>query len=102
MKKYFKFFLVLLFLGLLTSFTVSNFLHYKMEKELYTYLFLNEKMKNLDDTYTLCHGLLSSNPSNINIQSCNIVLEKIQKQAEIIEEKCPYISFYATYINEIK
>lgn len=99
MIKKFLLFSILIFvfsLGLL--FTASNYLHDKMKEELPTYYSLTSQMETLNDLYYLCSGLLSSNPSKKNIDSCNLVFLQIEQKTIQIKEKCPYISFYITYL----
>lgn len=102
MKKLLKVTLVSFILGSLFSYGTIKFIYYKMEQELVTYLILNEKAKNIQDTYALCNGLLKSNPSKENISSCNNIVKEIEKLSNEIKEKCPYITFYTSYINKIE
>ncbi|RXJ89414.1 hypothetical protein CRV01_07995 [Arcobacter sp. CECT 8983] len=102
MKKLLKITLVAAILGALFSYGTLKFLYYKMEQELITYLVLNEEAKKLQDIYALCNGLLTTNPSNENLLSCNSIVSKVDKLSIQIEEKCPYISFYTTYINKLE
>lgn len=101
MKKYLKFFLLFSFLGLIGSLSFINFFHYKMKNELHIYVELNQEILELDDTYSLCVGLLSTNPSKKNIDSCNLVFNKLKKKTIKIKNECPYIYFYTSYINNI-
>lgn len=50
-----------------------------MREEYFDYYKLSNKMKHLNDTYSLCSGLLSTNPSKENISSCNLVFKEIKK-----------------------
>jgi len=87
---------LIFFLGLF--FTTSNYFHYKMKTELTAYYKITTKIKKLNDTYYLCTGLLITNPTNQNIESCNLVFEKIKFEIQNIKKECPYINFYINYI----
>lgn len=69
-----------------------------MKGELITYYSLTYEIETLNDTYALCTGLIISNPTEKNIQSCNFVLEKMKFTLSTIKEKCPHIYFYTKYI----
>lgn len=102
MKKLLKIAFVSFLLSSLFSYGIIKFIYYKMEQELVTYLILNEKAKNIQDTYALCSGLLKSNPIKENISSCASILNEIEKLSNEIKEKCPYITFYTSYVNKIE
>lgn len=102
MKKLFKTTLIAAILGALFSYGAINFLYYKMEQELITYLVLNEEAKKLQDIYALCSGLLSVNPTQENLSSCNNIVIEVEHLSVKIKEQCPYISFYTSYINELQ
>ncbi|NVJ54339.1 MAG: hypothetical protein HWD90_11615 [Campylobacteraceae bacterium] len=102
MKRLLKITLVAAILGAIFSYGALKFLYYKMEQELITYLVLNEEAKNLQDIYALCNGLLTSNPTKENLLSCNSIVSKVDRLTVQIEEKCPYINFYTTYINKLE
>ncbi|RXK03056.1 hypothetical protein CRV02_02755 [Arcobacter sp. CECT 8989] len=102
MKKLFKTTLIAAILGAIFSYGTLKFLYYKMEQELITYLVLNEEAKKLQDIYALCNGLLTTNPTKENLTSCNNIVSKAENISTQIEEKCPYISFYTTYINNLE
>lgn len=89
-------------LGIIISLSLANFLHSKMDSEINTYLKLSNDMKNLNDVYFLCSGLLSSNPTSENIQSCNLVYKNIETKINQIKEECPYITFYTEYFADIQ
>ena len=89
-------------IGIVLSFTITNYLHSKMDNELKIYLPLANDMRNLNDMYSLCSGLLSTNPSNENINSCNIVYKNIEFKVNEIKRECPYISFYTKYLSKIE
>ncbi|WP_072682317.1 hypothetical protein [Arcobacter sp. LA11] len=97
--KYSTFFLVLI---ILLTLSISNFLHYKMKEELPTYHLLTKDMNLLNDTYSLCSGLLKTNPSEENISSCNLVFVNIKNKVNEINEKCPYITFYIKFFDSSK
>ncbi len=71
-----------------------------MREEYFDYYKLSNKMKHLNDTYSLCSGLLSTNPSKENISSCNLVFKEIKKIINEIEDKCPYTVFYTKYMHK--
>lgn len=98
--KYIKttFFLLIVFLVLFLS--ALNFIHFKMREEYSDYYKLSNEMRQLNDTYSLCSGLLTSNPSKENISSCNLVFEEIKKIINKIEDKCPYTVFYTKYLHK--
>lgn len=89
-------------LGLGLSFIITNFLHSKMKTELDTYLSLVDDMNYLNDTYSLCTGLLKTNPTQTNIDSCNYVFKNIENKVNQIKEECPYISFYTKYVSKVQ
>lgn len=90
------------FIGLILSFSITNFLHSKMNTELQTYYKLVDDMKYLNDIYSLCSGLLTTNPSKNNMDSCNLVYKNIEVKINEIKEECPYISFYTEYISRVQ
>lgn len=98
--KYLKisFFLFLLFSTIFLS--VLNFIHFKIKQEHFIYYKLSNKIQQLNDTYSLCVGLLTTNPTKINISSCNIIFTKINKITNEIEDKCPYTLFYIKYVHK--
>lgn len=69
-----------------------------MKEELPIYYNLTAQMKSLNDTYSLCAGLLTTNPSKENIEACKLVFLQLEQKTSQIKEECPYISFYVTYI----
>ncbi|WP_128983213.1 hypothetical protein [Halarcobacter ebronensis] len=70
-----------------------------MKEELIIYYLLVNEIQTLNDTYTLCSGLLIVNPTKQNIQQCNYIYEKIKIKVAQVEKQCPYITFYSKYIN---
>ena len=72
-----------------------------MEEEYLTYYFLSSKIEQLNDTYSLCAGLIEVNPSKENIDSCNLIFTNIELTVEKIKEQTPYIYYYTYFINDI-
>ena len=88
--------------GTLISYSALKFIYYQMDKELITYLILQEKSKNISDIYALCDGLLTTNPTKENQQTCDEIIMQVKKIDYEIKQKCPYISFYTTYIQKLQ
>lgn len=101
MKKSFFIFIITLIFTSALFLSAQNFIHMKMKKEIFIYYELTDKMQILNDTYALCSGLILTNPSDQNIDSCNLVFKEIKVTIDEIDEKCPYISFYTKYISKI-
>ena len=99
--KFFKFFIITFLSLLVFSYFIINFINNKMEEEYLTYYSLSNKINQLNDTYSLCSGLLQVNPSKENIESCNLVFANIQVTANKIKEQTPYIYYYTIFINKI-
>ncbi len=100
-----KLFKVIIFSGIfgaIIGYGSINYLHSKMEKELLTYLILNAKVKELEDIYALCDGLLKTNPTSKNLGACETISKQVNNLTKDIKEKCPYINFYTSYIGEIE
>lgn len=76
----------------------SNYIHYKMKNELIIYYMIINDLETLNDTYSLCSGLLITNPSNTNLKSCDFIYNKIELKLTEIKENCPYIYFYTKYV----
>ncbi len=96
--KFLKFFLITLFLLLSITYLAINFIHTKMEEEYLSYYYLSNKIEQLNDTYYLCVGLLQTNATKENINSCNLVREKIESTVEKMKSKTPFIYYYTKYI----
>ena len=62
------------------------------------YYKLTDEINHLKDTYSLCSGLLVSNPSIENINSCDFIVKKIDTTLNQINDECPHITFYTKYI----
>lgn len=69
-----------------------------MKDEVIPYYLIVHEITNLKDIYTLCSGLLVVNPSQDNIQTCDLVFDKIEQKTTQIKESCPHIYFYTKYI----
>lgn len=69
-----------------------------MKDEVVPYYIIANEITNLKDIYSLCSGLLLSNPSKKNLQTCNLVSNKIKEKTTQIKETCPHIYFYTKYI----
>ncbi|WP_321312718.1 hypothetical protein [Halarcobacter sp.] len=69
-----------------------------MKDEVIAYYLIANEITNLQDVYTLCSGLLLSNPSKNNLQTCNLISNKIEQKTVQIKESCPHIYFYTKYI----
>lgn len=65
-------------------------------------MLLSNDVNNLSDTYALCQGLINSNPSINNLETCNKVSQKLQKRVKELKEENPYITFYYRYIQGIE
>lgn len=102
MKKLIKTTIIAFTIGIIFSLASMKFLHYKMEEEILVYLLLSHEVEKVEDINALCDGLLKTNPTQENILSCNTITEKVEDISRQIKERCPYISFYKSYIGEIK
>lgn len=85
-------------LGVLIANSAYNFYSYKMHQEIPRYSTLNEKANELTQTYALCSGLLLSNPTQQNIESCEVLRVQLHDLFDQIQEECPYIYFYTKYL----
>ena len=99
--KFFKFFVLTFFFLSVFSYFAINFIHNKMEEEYLTYYSLSNKINQLNDTYSLCSGLMQVNPSKENVESCNLVFTNIELTVKKIKEQTPYIYYYTLFINDI-
>ncbi|WP_320035231.1 hypothetical protein [Halarcobacter sp.] len=73
-------------------------MHYKMKDEVIPYYIIAHEINTLKDTYTLCTGLLYTNPSIKNTNTCNFIYKKIETKTLEIKNNCPHIYFYTKYI----
>lgn len=99
--KFLKFFTITFFSLVVISYFAISFIHNKMEEEYMTYYFLSTKIEQLNDTYSLCAGLIDVNPTKKNIDSCNLVFTNIESTVEEIKNKTPFIYYYTLLINDI-
>lgn len=85
-------------IGILFSYGVAKFMGYKMKEESFSYLIHSNYLNELHDTYILCGGLISANPTKENIETCKYIDSKLQTLVTKVENDYPYINFYKNYI----
>lgn len=91
-------FLFFFALGILITNSAYNFYSYKMHQELPQYSTLNQKANELTEVYALCSGLLLSNPTQQNLESCEVLRLQLHSIFDQIQDECPYIYYYTKYL----
>ena len=77
---------------------LALFVNTKLKDEINNYLVTVDKVNQLNDTYIICMGLSMQNPSEQNIDMCELIKKDLNKHYSILEEEYPYMNFYKTLV----
>lgn len=74
------------------------FVNYKLKDEVEGYLLTLDRVNQLNDTYILCMGLSSQNPTKENKSLCKKIKKELSQSYTILENEYPYMNFYKAFV----
>lgn len=93
-KPFFYSFVFFFSIFLLTAVYVNEKLHDEVEG----YLATLDKVNELNDTYILCVGLVSQNPSEENTTMCESLKSELKLNFDSLKNNYPYMNFYNSLV----